>query len=39
MYLVSTVVHFLLQYFNLEALKAKEADMVSIEGLNHYFTR
>lgn len=29
----------LVQFFNSKALKAKEADMISIEGLNHYFSR
>eukprot|EP00903_Cladosiphon_okamuranus_P016662 g15365.t1 len=28
-----------LQFFNSKALKAKEADMISIEGLDHYFNR
>ncbi|CAM9610413.1 unnamed protein product [Ascophyllum nodosum] len=27
------------QYLNTKALKSKEADMISIEGLNHYFSR
>lgn len=32
------VMNILLQFFNSKALKAKEADMISIEGLNHYFS-
>ncbi len=27
------------QFFNSKALQAKQADMISVEGLNHYFSR